>query len=390
MESDEKRGKDRLRTELDFLSAAGISNLRVMVGAEGSGMINGVQRVSPPLQPQKGVFNVKNLGALDLLLSEMGKRKMTAVLFFSNNWEWSGGFLQYLNWNGRIPDSTVQRKLSWDEMRDNVSAFYTCKPCTDDYKKAVSIVLARTNSVTGKRYSEDPTILAWELANEPRPMRPASNAAYKVWIRDVAAYIKSRDRNHMVTIGHEGEMGTESISLYEQIHADKNVDYLTIHIWPKNWSWFREASMEQDMPQVLANTEAYIKKHLAVARKLSKPLVLEEFGLPRDGHSFDPEAGTLLRDTYFKHVFSFLKASASAGGPIAGANFWAFGGIARPVAGQVFWKGGDAYMGDPPMEEQGLNTVFDRDESTWKLIKEVSRSLRTAPLPARPKLPQKR
>jgi mannan endo-1,4-beta-mannosidase len=26
-------------------------------------------------------------------------------------------------------------------------------------------------------------------------------------------------------------------------------------------------------------------------------------------------------------------------------------------------------MGDPPMEEQGLNTVFDSDVTTWRVIK---------------------
>jgi mannan endo-1,4-beta-mannosidase len=35
----------------------------------------------------------------------------------------------------------------------------------------------------------------------------------------------------------------------------------------------------------------------------------------------------------------------------------------------VFWKTGDDYMGDPTMEEQGLNTVFDSDASTWKILK---------------------
>ncbi len=32
-------------------------------------------------------------------------------------------------------------------------------------------------------------------------------------------------------------------------------------------------------------------------------------------------------------------------------------------------------MGDPPMEEQGLNTVFDSDISTWKIINTYSQSL---------------
>jgi mannan endo-1,4-beta-mannosidase len=53
---------------------------------------------------------------------------------------------------------------------------------------------------------------------------------------------------------------------------------------------------------------------------------------------------------------------------IAGCNFWAFGGIARPIPGQIFWKDGDEFMGDPEGEEQGLNSVFDSDTSTWQLI----------------------
>ena len=80
--------------------------------------------------------------------------------------------------------------------------------------------------------------MAWELANEPRPMRPAAADAYRRWVADVAAMIKARDKNHLVTIGHEGYIGTEDLKLYEEIHAGKNVDYLTIHIWPKNWGWF--------------------------------------------------------------------------------------------------------------------------------------------------------
>jgi mannan endo-1,4-beta-mannosidase len=42
--------------------------------------------------------------------------------------------------------------------------------------------------------------------------------------------------------------------------------------------------------------------------------------------------------------------------------------------GQIFWKAGDDYMGDPPMEEQGLNTVFDGD-STWKVIGNVGKTV---------------
>jgi len=129
LEKDKSKGIERLRKELDFLTAQGVTNLRVIAGAEGIGLVHGVQRVQPPLQPKKGQFVAEALNGLDILLDEMGKRNMKAVVFFSNNWEWSGGFLQYLNWNGLIDDATLRRKLTWDEQRDYVSKFYTCSPC---------------------------------------------------------------------------------------------------------------------------------------------------------------------------------------------------------------------------------------------------------------------
>jgi mannan endo-1,4-beta-mannosidase len=27
------------------------------------------------------------------------------------------------------------------------------------------------------------------------------------------------------------------MELFERIHADPNIDYLVMHIWPKNWGW---------------------------------------------------------------------------------------------------------------------------------------------------------
>ncbi|HEU4903398.1 MAG TPA: glycosyl hydrolase [Flavisolibacter sp.] len=368
LEKDPQRGKLRLQKELDFLKAKGVQNLRIVVGAEGSGLINGVERIGPPLQPSQGRFNEQLLKGLDLLLAEMGKRNLKAVLFLSNNWEWSGGFQQYLIWNNQVPDDQKTRKLTWDEQRDIVSKFYTCEPCKEAYNKQVTLLLNRTNSLTKLKYVADPAIMAWELANEPRPMRPSANDAYQKWIADVAAMIKRKDKNHLVTIGHEGYMGTENMDLFETVHADKNIDYITIHIWPKNWSWFRDTSIAKGFSNVVTQTKNYIEQHAAVAQKLQKPLVLEEFGLPRDGHSFDPAVSTTFRDRYYDTIFSYLQHSAATGGVISGAGFWAFGGTARPKKGQIFWKKGDDYMGDPPMEEQGLNTVFDSDSSTWNVI----------------------
>ena len=369
LEKDKNRGVLRLRRELDFLKANGVMNLRLLAGAEGSGVMNGVTRVGPPLQPLPGEFDEKVLDGLDLVLFEMGKRNMTAVIFLSNNWEWSGGFQQYLIWNGMIPDEWLTKKPSWDELRDLTAQFYSCQVCKDGYNRQVRFILSRKNKYSGKKYTDDTAIMAWELANEPRPMRPAANDAYRRWIADSAAMIKAHDKNHMVTIGHEGWIGTQDIAIYEAINADTNIDYMTIHIWPKNWGWFTDGKMADGFTNIERETEKYIGENLGVAVKLNKPLVIEEFGLPRDGQSFDPSTATSYRDRYYKKVLSFIGNQTDGNAYIGGANFWAFGGTARPKKGQIFWKDGDDLMGDPPMEEQGLNSVFDADKSTWRIIR---------------------
>src|SRR5690606_38558298 len=146
--------------------------------------------------------------------------------------------------------------------------------------------------------------MAWQIANEPRPMRPAANDAYKKWIADTAALIKRLAKNHLDSIGHEGRIGPESLAILEAIHRDKNVDYMTIHIWPKNWAWFENGKMAEQCDKAEQMTRDYIAEHATAAKRLGKPLVIEEFGLRRDGQVFDIKARTTLRDRYFKAVFS--------------------------------------------------------------------------------------
>ena len=75
--------RKRLLRELDLMQKNGIDNLRILVGADG------------------GKYDQDLLDGLDFLVSEMGKRKMYAVLYLTNNWEWSGGMSQYLEWSGK-------------------------------------------------------------------------------------------------------------------------------------------------------------------------------------------------------------------------------------------------------------------------------------------------
>ncbi len=378
MPDDKGGNRKRLLKELDFLQQQGVTNIRVLIGSQGENkIVNGVQPVHPALQTAPGKYNTALLQGMDYLLQQLQKRNMYGVFFFSNNWEWSGGFLQYLNWHNKIDDSTLAKKYTWDENRDLTSQFYGCSECREDYWAFVKMVLQHTNTITGKKYTSEPAIMAWEIANEPRPMRPYAINAYTSFLKQTAALIKQTDHHHLLTLGTEGYMGTENMQVFETIHKDVNVDYATIHIWPKNWGWYKDDSFENDFTAVLQKTNDYISDHDKVMTAIKKPLVVEEFGMARDHFSFSKAATVVYRDQYYETVLQQLLNSKQQHTAIAGINFWAFGGFGMPAKNATpYWKEGDDLLGDPPMEEQGLNSVFASDTTTWKLVKKYSKLIK--------------
>ncbi|MDZ7634767.1 MAG: hypothetical protein U5L72_10255 [Bacteroidales bacterium] len=116
--------------------------------------------------------------------------------------------------------------------------------------------------------------------------------------------LQELDENHLVTTGTEGQWGCEqSMDLFERIHADPNIDYLTMHIWPKNWGWLDIKDIPGTVTSSIEKTNKYMNDHLVVAERLRKPIVLEEFGLPRDQHGFSAEEPTTSRDLYYRNAF---------------------------------------------------------------------------------------
>lgn len=349
----------RLKKELNLLKASGVNNLRVLVGGDGPNNIP--TRIEPTLQVFPGIYNDTIFDGLDFLLKELGKRKMYAVLYLNNSWEWSGGYSQYLNWAG-YGDFPLLNIDGWDVFRKYVEKYAECTPCNEMFKNHVRYVLTRTNRYTGKKYIDDPAIMAWQIGNEPRAFSNEAKPAFIHWIRDVAAYVKTIDRNHLLSIGSEGEKGCEEdMDLWKTIHSDQNIDYTTIHIWPYNWKWLDKNDMESTYKQAIVKTKDYLQKHMLVARSIGKPLVVEEFGFPRDNMEFTRETSTKYRDFYYDSVFSALKESASRQDVFGGCNFWAWGGYGVPK--HVNWQHGDDYLGDPAQEEQGLNSVFSTDKT---------------------------
>ena len=364
--------RERLHKELDFLKSIGINNLRVLVGADGE---NGIKtRVEPSLQVAPGVYNDTILAGLDYFMNELRERDMTAVLYLNNSWEWSGGYSVYLQWSGH-GDAVVPAVDGWPAYMEYVKQFPQSDSAKALFANHVNYIVSRTNRYNQIKYVDDPTIMSWQIGNEPRAFSDENKEPFARWMADVAAQIKSLDPNHMVSSGSEGAWGCEmDMNLFEKIHADPNINYLNIHIWPYNWGWVKADSLKELLPCAKENTKKYIDDHMVIARKYSKPIVLEEFGFPRDGFSFSKEAPTTARDEYYRYVIDLIRQDRESGGLFAGCNFWAWGGFAGQNPDHVFWEKGDDYTGDPAQEQQGLNSVFATD-STIEIIKAENRKL---------------
>ena len=363
--------RERLGRELDVLHRMGLDNLRVLVGCDGQ--VGQYCKVGLTLQQAPGKYNDDALAGLDYLLSEMGKRGMVAVLYLNNSWDWSGGYTYYLDQAGLGPVKSADAH-GYKAYTQWASQWASSQKAHELYYDYVRFILGRTNRYTGKPYTQDQAIMAWQVGNEPRAFSREALPQFTKWLRETTALIRSLDPNHLISLGSEGSAGCEGdLQAYEQICADPNVDYCNVHVWPYNWNWAKADSLGQNLRRTCQNTTNYINDHLAVSERLGKPLVVEEFGYPRDDFSFSLKSLTRCRDSYYRFVFTLVQANAQQGGNLAGCNFWGWGGEALPLHER--WQLGDPYTCDPPQEQQGLNSVFKTDKTTLEIIKNYSKSI---------------
>lgn len=356
----------RLMRELDRLQTLGVNNLRIMASAEEGPLKNAIR---PGFTHSDGTANPVLFDGLDFAMAEIGKRGMTAVLVLSNFWEWSGG-LQTLLWRatGAYMDMGDPAH-PWPAFADATAAFYANEAARTFYAEHVERIVTRTNSVTGIAYASDPSVFSWQLANEPRA--GGSDAAiaryadsYCDWIDKTAEQIRALDRSHLVSLGHEGTKGVNGQKALV-CRAHQSIDYVTAHIWPLNWGWATGSDLAGTWPTVHRNTSEYLAAHERIAREMGKPLVIEEFGFPRDAGAYDPSTSTHWRDRYYRLIHDAVEASWETGGQIAGSAFWAWNGEARAKHTDARYRDADrSYLGDPPHEPQGWYGVFDTDEAT--------------------------
>jgi mannan endo-1,4-beta-mannosidase len=377
--------RTRLLKELDQLKSIGANNIRVLGLSEASELKRAVR---PAITTQPGRYDEELLAGLDFFLAELGKRDMKAIVYVNNFWQWSGGMSQYVAWFApdRSPSGAgagAQERPTvvdpdvtgdWNGFMDNSAKFYSIAKAQTAFRDAVRMLITRRNTITGQRYNEDPTIMSWQLGNEPRPgseaTRAQNAAVFTQWINDTAQFIGALAPRQLVSSGNEGWMGTAGDrKLFVESHKSPHIDYLTFHMWAPNWNWVDPKRFAETYDGGWAKARDYLNWHIDTAQQMGKPIVLEEFGMNRDGGSFAPSATTVVRDRYYRAIFALLEKRAAEGAPIAGSNFWAWNGAGRTTNSDFMWKPGDDFNGDPPQEAQGLYGVFDTDASTIAIIK---------------------
>ncbi|KAM3338245.1 mannan endo-1,4-beta-mannosidase 5-like [Capsicum galapagoense] len=304
------------------------------------------------LQISPGVYDERAFQGLDFVISEARKYGILLILSFVNNYKDFGGRNQYAQW---ARNAGIQNINSEDD-------FYTHPVLKEYYKNHVKKIVTRVNTMTGIAYRDDSTIMAWELMNEPRCNADYSGKAVNGWVQEMASFVKSLDKKHLLEIGMEGFYG-DSIPEKKQVnpgfqvgtdfissHLVKEIDFATIHAYTDQW-----LSGQSDDAQA-AFMQRWMTSHWQDSRAiLKKPLVLAEFGKS----SKDPGFNQNVRDTFMSLVYRNVYNFAKAGGTMGGSLVW-----------QLVAEGMDDY-------DDGYSIVLAQNPSTAGLISGQSHAMTT-------------
>jgi mannan endo-1,4-beta-mannosidase len=170
--------------------------------------------------------------------------------------------------------------------------------------------------------------MAWEIANEPRcgadgvrNLPRSDNCTPELlssWTEEMADYIRSLDKHHLITWGGEGAFNRESDdwayngadgSDFDHEIRIKNIDFGVFHLYPDWWSKTVEWSNQ------------WIIDHGKVSREVKKPVVFEEYGwlTPEKRKEY---LGTERNETRIEVLSKWQDLSIKYGMP---DHYWQFG-----------------------------------------------------------------
>lgn len=252
------------------------------------------------------------LQKLDYALYQAEKHGIKLLITFTNYWDAFGGMGQYIKWAQELGITGLKK-----------DDFYTNETLKGWYKDYVNGLLNHTNQYTGRKLKDEPSVFAWELANEPRCNTDAQckdNILYN-WAKEMSEYVKSVDPNHMVSLGDEGfynkpygyynEYTTSNYAFYgaegvdfEKLMTIDTLDFGTPHLYLDQWGMKHTGTGQDDL--------LWFKIHGETCAELDKPVILEEFGL----------TNRTIRDSEYEQWFEVLEGNVYETVEYAGTNYW--------------------------------------------------------------------
>ncbi|KIP03911.1 glycoside hydrolase family 5 protein [Phlebiopsis gigantea 11061_1 CR5-6] len=205
----------------------------------------------------------------DLVVAAAKANGIRLIVALTNNWSDYGGMDVYVKQILGSADHDL---------------FYTDASVIAAYKNYIKAFVGR--------YVNEPTILGWELSNEPRcagstgtTTGTCTTATITSWIQNISAYIKSIDKNHLVAVGDEGFFNEPSNPSYpyqggEGIDFNANlaissIDFGTFHLYPESWG-------QSSDPSSSVWGSQWISDHATSQKSANKPVIVEEFGVTSD------------------------------------------------------------------------------------------------------------
>ena len=207
---------------------------------------------------------------LDYVIYKAGQLNLKVIIPFVNNWSAFGGMDQYVRWAG-------------GQYHDQ---FYSDPTIRGWYKAWINHLLNHTNIYTGIPYKDDATIMAWDLANEPRcggsgvyPESPTCTTQTLIsWADEVSTYIKTIDKTHILSAGDEGFYCDDRTSSNFTVNCSQgvdtiglaslpNMDAISFHLYPDSWG------------KTAAWGTQWIARHIQDSHRLKERAVVGEFGI---------------------------------------------------------------------------------------------------------------
>ena len=214
------------------------------------GFNNDASQTWHDFQTGPNTYNEQEFDEFDYIAISAKNHGIKLIVTLANYWTDYGGITQYLEWVG-------------SSAKPNQGVFFNNSKAIQLYKNYVQHFVTRKNHYTNISYIDDPTILAWEVCNEPRHQDMGDDITSTVlrgWMDDIGAFIKGLDSNHLISSGLEGQgskygYGGNCGNDFITIHESPGVDFCSAHPYPTE-SW---AELNISQTQTLIKQWMYVK-----------------------------------------------------------------------------------------------------------------------------------